>query len=158
MSSPDPTSVSNSTSQPTLYILYNAHSTLLGKLNYGYRKLRTSSSSSPACAACDITHGGLSLSETAGWTEAKRTLQEESGLKVVQRHIDEMSQGLKAWVEKEGVRMPAVVLGKGEAEGEGYRLVVSREELAGCKGEPKGLVRILGEKGVIGGGEAKSSL
>lgn len=72
---------------PTLYILYNASSTLLGKLNYTYRKL-TAPKCAPACAACDITHGGLHLDETAAWKEAKAEMG--NGVEVKQLHRDEV--------------------------------------------------------------------
>ena len=73
----------------TLYILYNADASILGKLNYSYRKL-TSSKDSPACAACDLTHGGLHLDETEAWKAVKADLQKE-GVRVEQLHRDELS-------------------------------------------------------------------
>lgn len=36
----------------TLYVLYNADASIMGKLKYGYRKLCKSSEDNPACAAC----------------------------------------------------------------------------------------------------------
>lgn len=77
-------------SPPTLYILYNADASLMGKLSYGYRKLTTKKDCTPACAACDITHGGLHLDETAQWKEAKKEIV-GSGVvgEVKQWHRDE---------------------------------------------------------------------
>ncbi|KAF2865064.1 hypothetical protein BDV95DRAFT_613022 [Massariosphaeria phaeospora] len=75
----------------TLYILYNADASIMGKLKYGYRKICHSSEDNPACAACDITHGGLSLQETPAWVEAKAVIEAESGCKVVQWHRDELA-------------------------------------------------------------------
>ena len=72
----------------TLYILYNAKSTLLGKLNYSYRHI-TAPKDQPACAACDLTHGGLNLDETAEWKALKEEFS-RGGLVVVQQHRDEM--------------------------------------------------------------------
>ena len=40
--------------------------------------------------ACDITHGGLSLSESQGWVETKKEI-EQADMKVVQWHRDEIS-------------------------------------------------------------------
>ncbi len=81
----------------TLYILYNADASVLGKLNYGYRKLRQSKDcDDPACAACDITHGGLSLKETPEWVEVKKEI-EGSGLEIVQWHRDEISANVMLW-------------------------------------------------------------
>ena len=74
----------------TLYILYNADASILGKLHYGYRKL-TAPKAKPACAACDITHGGLHLDETAAWKEAKAELIKGGDVEVKQMHRDEMS-------------------------------------------------------------------
>ena len=36
----------------TLYILYNADASIMGKLKYGYRKICKSTEENPACAAC----------------------------------------------------------------------------------------------------------
>ena len=74
----------------TLYILYNADASILGKLHYGYRKL-TAPKDKPACAACDITHGGLHLDETAAWKEAKAEITKGGGVEVKQMHRDEMT-------------------------------------------------------------------
>ena len=41
-------------SQRTLYILYNADGTILGKLRYGYRKLSNKSDTEAACAVGDL--------------------------------------------------------------------------------------------------------
>ena len=75
-----------------LYILYNADASVLGKLNYSYRKL-TASKDKPACSACDITHGGLHLDETPAWKEAKAEIERdgEGGVRVRQMHRDELS-------------------------------------------------------------------
>lgn len=87
---------------PTLYILYNADASLMGKLTYGYRKM-TSPEDKPACAACDITHGGLHLDETPAWKEAKAEINRDE-VELKQLHRDELSGevsllGLKgAWL------------------------------------------------------------
>lgn len=80
----------------TLYILYNADGTVMGKLNYGYRKLTSKSCDAPACAACEITHGkNLSLNESAAWVEAKKEIEASGGVKVVQWHRDEIEPGVR---------------------------------------------------------------
>ena len=76
---------------PTLYILYNANSSLLGKLHYGYRKL-TAPKDKPACSACDITHGGLHRDETPGWKEVKAEITKSGDVEVKQLHRDEMTK------------------------------------------------------------------
>lgn len=53
-----------------------------------YRKL-TCSKDKPACAACDITHGGLHLDETAAWKSVKAELGKE-GVEIQQLHRDEI--------------------------------------------------------------------
>ena len=78
----------------TLFILYNADASILGKLNYSYRKLTAPKDCGPACAACDITHGGLHLDETGEWKEVKRQVSARSvgggGVEVKQLHRDEL--------------------------------------------------------------------
>ncbi|KAL6721673.1 hypothetical protein ACLMJK_000777 [Lecanora helva] len=135
---------------PTLYILYNADASLLGKLNYSYRKI-TCKKDNPACAACDITHGGLHLEETREWKEVKARLVGE-GVEVRQVHRDEVGGfgEVNEFVEKEKPKFP-VVLGRG-GEGKGdLRVLMDKEELAGCGGDGNVLVEKLREKGVLGG-------
>ncbi|RYO75177.1 hypothetical protein DL764_010571 [Monosporascus ibericus] len=75
----------------TLYVLYNADASVMGKLRYGYRKITCPKNAESECAACDITHGGLSLKETPPWVEAKKEIESLSDAKVVQLHRDELS-------------------------------------------------------------------
>jgi hypothetical protein len=73
----------------TIFVLYNADGNLLGKLSYACRKLTTSNSADEsACAACDLTHGGLKLDESAEW---KKTKQRIGGATVKQLHRNEIS-------------------------------------------------------------------
>ena len=76
-------------SQPTssIYILYNAKASLLGKLNYACRKITAGTEDSP-CAACDLTHGGLKLDESAEWKQTKKQI---GGATVKQLHKDELT-------------------------------------------------------------------
>ncbi|RAR11994.1 cholesterol 25-hydroxylase-like protein [Stemphylium lycopersici] len=127
----------------TLYVLYNADASVLGKLKYGYRKLSNSSADNPACAACDITHGGLSLSETPGWKDAKKQIEAGSGCQVVQWHKDELSSEMKEFVSANNVKYPAVVA-KGDG---GLEVAVTSSELATFKGDAAMLVKKLQEKG-----------
>ena len=71
----------------TIYILYNANASLLGKLDYSLRKLRAAPENSP-CSACDLTHGGLRLTETKEWAAIK----EQIPATVKQLHRDELDQ------------------------------------------------------------------
>jgi hypothetical protein len=112
---------------PTLYIIYNASSTLLGKLSYVRRKC-TSSNSDPACAACELTHGpSLSLTESAEWRKAKQRIK---GVAVKQVHTDEMPENLRSWMEWKGVKPPAVVVGLWDEREEGFFELMGREDLA----------------------------
>lgn len=78
--------------QQTLYIIYNADSTAMGKLRYGFRKLSSKPSDQPACAACDITHGRtLSLTESPAWVAARQEIEARAGVKVVQWHRNEVA-------------------------------------------------------------------
>lgn len=46
----------------TLYVLYNADASVMGKLKYGYRKICNSSEENPACAACKLrSEGAIAL-------------------------------------------------------------------------------------------------
>ena len=81
------TTVLMSQSNSNIYVLYNANGSLLGKLNYVCRKL-TSSSDDSACAACDLTHGGLKLDESPQW---KQTKQRIGGASIHQLHRDELN-------------------------------------------------------------------
>jgi hypothetical protein len=75
----------------TLYVIYNANGSFFGKLQYGYRKMTCNKQQDNPCAACDITHGGLSLNETPAWQEAKRKIQDSYGLPIKQLHLDELT-------------------------------------------------------------------
>jgi hypothetical protein len=86
----------------TLYVLYNADASVLGKLRYGYRKITCPKDAEAECAACDITHGGLSLKETDAWVKAKKEL-EDSDLSVIQWHRDELSPQVCCSIVKAGI-------------------------------------------------------
>lgn len=75
----------------TLYIVYNANGSVMGKITYAYRKLNCDKDSASPCAACDITHGGLSLKETPEWVQTKAEIQKSLNLQVKQQHQDELS-------------------------------------------------------------------
>lgn len=134
------------TTSKQLIIIYNADSTIRGKLAYAYRKL-SSSSPDPACAACDITHGGLSLSEVPGWKKAKEEI-EKQGWKVVQWHRDEVEEGVKSWVQSEGIRYPTV-LAKGQTDEKDVRQVMDYSELAQCAGDATSMLDVLQKKAVL---------
>jgi hypothetical protein len=70
----------------TIYILYNAKASALGKVAYVCRKF-TAPADGSACAACDLTHRGTHFNETAEWkaTKAKITANFK------QLHIDELN-------------------------------------------------------------------
>lgn len=70
----------------TIYILYNAKASLLGKLNYACRKISAPADES-ACAACDLTHGGLRLNESEEWKATKQQIP----VQVKQLHKDELT-------------------------------------------------------------------
>ena len=78
----------------TLYVLYNADASVMGKLRYGYKKVTCPKDADPTCAACEITHGGLSLKETPAWVEAKKEIEDSSDVKIVQWHRDELSSSV----------------------------------------------------------------
>lgn len=140
-----------------LLIIYNADSTLRGKVAYAYRKLSGSSQQDPACAACDITHGGLSLKEVPNWTKTKSDI-EAQGLQVVQWHRDEVEADVKAWIGEQGVRYPVVLTREGKEGAKDVKVVMDYSELAECAGDASKMVAILKEKKVLKSDEATSSL
>lgn len=73
-------------SSSTIYILYNAKASLFGKLNYACRKISAPADQS-ACAACDLTHGGLRLSESEEWKATKQKIPAQ----IKQLHTDELT-------------------------------------------------------------------
>jgi len=92
-----------------LYILYNADASVMGKLRYSYRKITGPKDCDAECAACELTHGGLSLKETPSWLEAKTEIENSSDIKVVQWHRDELSSQViilfTAWtIQVEGLK------------------------------------------------------
>lgn len=74
-----------------IYILYNAKASLLGKLDYARRKLSAPPDASP-CYACDLTHGGLRLNESAEWTKTKQRIVD---VNLQQLHFDELSSEVR---------------------------------------------------------------
>lgn len=83
----------------TLYIVYNANGSVLGKLEYGYRKLTWDKKQQDTpCAACDMTHGGLSLNPTQAWLDVKQQIEQSSaGIKVKELHRDELPEEVRAF-------------------------------------------------------------
>jgi hypothetical protein len=118
---------------PTIYIIYNAKSTLLGKLNYVYRKASCPDpATNPACAACELTHGpSLSLSETQEWKQTKSRI---SNANVVQVHLDERPSSLFQWMKKHGVDTPAVIVestsGSNSVSDENFKALLTAEDLS----------------------------
>ena len=82
----------------TIYIIYNANGSASGKLKYAYRKLTAAADQSP-CSACDLTHGGLSLTESKEWTATKSQI----GAEVKQLHRDELDQEVGHRISDDGV-------------------------------------------------------
>lgn len=92
---------------PTLYILYNADASVMGKLSYSYRKLTSKDPDKPACAACDITHGGLHLDETSQWKTAKAEIVGSGAVKEVkQLHRDELDK--EVWLHYSHLSLLAI--------------------------------------------------
>ncbi|KAL8631187.1 hypothetical protein Q9189_003128 [Teloschistes chrysophthalmus] len=120
---------------PTLYILYNADASVMGKLSYSYRKLTSKDPDKPACAACDITHGGLHLDETSQWKTAKAEIVGSGAVKEVkQLHRDELDK---------------------EEEASGLRVLMDDRQLAGFKGDPQAFMHNLRERLAGGEGDVK---
>jgi hypothetical protein len=99
-------STSPSSTPTTIFVLYNAKASILGKLTYGYRKI-CSNADQPACAACDLTHGGLKLDESAEWKETKQKIPAQ----IKQLHQDELTPELSGFMKSQGLKFP-VILGQ----------------------------------------------
>ncbi|KAK5076890.1 hypothetical protein LTR64_005630 [Lithohypha guttulata] len=108
-------------SKPNLYILYNAKASLAGKCDYVYRKL-TSPADAPACSACDLTHGGLRLTETETWTKTKSRINAN----VVQLHIDELTPELKEFSKSASLVFPTVLE---QEQGGELKVLLTAQEL-----------------------------
>lgn len=121
---------------PTIYILYNANASLLGKAQYAIKKLRAPADASP-CNACDLTHGGLRLNEMAEWTLAKKRIHAT----VEQLHKDEASEEIREFMVKEEIGYPAV-LGRSQA-GEGLKKIMGVTELAPVSKDHHAFLRAL---------------
>lgn len=140
----------NMASQKQLIIIYNANSSVRGKLTYAFNKL-SKSGDEPECAACDITHGGLSLKEAPGWVTAKKEI-ESQGWKVIQWHRDEVEQDVKDWVKNQDKRYPIIVSRSG---GE-IEQVADSGDLGVCAGDATKLLGLLKEKNLVDSGEESS--
>ncbi|KAI1829195.1 hypothetical protein DTO027I6_9908 [Penicillium roqueforti] len=118
---------------PTIYIVYNAKSTLLGKVNYVYRKKTCPDPAiNPACAACELTHGpSLSLSESSQWKQTKACI---GNANLVQIHLDERPGPLFEWMKEHALSPPAViikpVIRSGRGESENFKVLLTAEDLA----------------------------
>ncbi|PWN87271.1 hypothetical protein FA10DRAFT_289331 [Acaromyces ingoldii] len=100
------------TLHPRVILVYNADGTTLGKLRYGYKKLfGQRSEGESACGNCEVTHGGLRLTETDAWRDAKKTMESSMGLVVQQLHRDELDERMRKIVET--TRLPTVLYDDG---------------------------------------------
>lgn len=145
------------TAKPQIIIIYNADSTIRGKINYVYRKISSSSEENPACAACDLTHGGLSLKEVPGWVKTKQEI-ESKGYEVIQWHRDEIKPDVKDWVKENTVRYPVVLSREKPDASKDLRVVADSSELASCAGDATKLVEILKSKDLLQDSSSTSSL
>lgn len=138
-----PTAESN---DPTVYIVYNAKSTLLGKVNYVYRKATCPNpATNPACAACELTHGpSLSLSESSQWKETKACI---SNANIVQIHLDERPGPLFQWMKKHAISTPAVivkpVISSNKEGSESFKVLLTAEDLSHARKDHREFLRML---------------
>lgn len=153
-----------------LVIVYNADGSVMGKIQYGYRKITCPKDGEAVCAACDITHGGLSLRETPGWVEAKKVIEASSDLKVKQLHRDELPSEVRflccspsrvaAWVlintglqlrqfiQQNSIAMPVAII-VGQQPGPACEVAVDRSALSDCNGDARAFVEKLRAKGLV---------
>jgi hypothetical protein len=124
----------------TIYIIYNANASLLGKASYAVRKLHAPSDQ-PTCAACDLTHRGWNLNETKEWTATKARI---SAAEVRQLHKDELDEAVKGFVKAEGLRYP-LVLGKAHDDAPLVQLMTT-SDLAETSSDHEKFLAVLREK------------
>ncbi|KAI9718527.1 MAG: hypothetical protein M1812_003978 [Candelaria pacifica] len=128
-----------------IYILYNANASVMGKMHYTYRKITAPANESP-CAACDLTHNGLHLTETKEWAKTKSRI----GAEVKQLHKDEANQEvILNFVKAQDVKYP-LVLGQPSA-GEEMRVIMTAEDLAVCSKDHENFLQMLMEKSAANG-------
>ena len=61
---------------------------MFGKIKYGYEKICAPKDGPSPCAACDLIHGGLRLSESDEWRRTKKQIP----AKVIKLHLDELER------------------------------------------------------------------
>ena len=81
-----------STNSTTIYILYNANGSILGKVKYVYEKICAPKDGPSPCAACDLTHGGLRVSESEEWKQTEAQIS----AKVTKLHLDELDEEVRS--------------------------------------------------------------
>ncbi|KAK6371201.1 hypothetical protein LTS17_008932 [Exophiala oligosperma] len=127
-----------SASDSTIYILYNANASLLGKLNYACRKITASTDSSP-CAACDLTHGGLKLDESAAWKKTKARI----GAKVEQLHRDESTSEVRDFIKANSLKYPVVL---GRAGTSPLKVLLKPEDLSTVSADHSAFLALLARR------------
>lgn len=134
--------MSSHAASPTLYIIYNATSTVFGKVNYVYRNLTCPDpDSKPACAACELTHGpSLRLKESPQWVETKNRIL---NAKVVQVHQDEMPRSVSAWMKGEAVATPALVVSEPRESADTFKLLLTKTDLAQVRHDHEEFLQLL---------------
>ncbi|KAL8713445.1 MAG: hypothetical protein Q9225_006771 [Loekoesia sp. 1 TL-2023] len=121
-----------------LYILYNADASVMGKINYGYRKL-IAAKGKPACAACDITHGGLRLDETKGWKAIKEQINQE-GIEIKQLHRDELNDELKSQAKGARVGLEVLVIGVKNSNNDWIKSLITVSETFSFHKSPESFI------------------
>ncbi|KMU92400.1 hypothetical protein CIHG_10221 [Coccidioides immitis H538.4] len=129
------------TPSTTLYIIYNAKSSLLGKINYVYRKSTCPDpATKPACAACELTHGvSLRLAESAEWKATKARILHAT---IMQLHTDELPPALADWIRQAKVQTPAVVVQPDVASTD-FQVLLMSEDLARVRLDHGAFLRLL---------------
>ena len=118
-----------------IYGVYHADGGLLGELRYVLGKLLGTAH----CSLCDITHGAVSMKSTF------RACMERLGVPVELVHLNEQSSELETFTAG---RTPCVV---GETA-EGFRLLLSADELDLMAGDVEPFEAVLGERLASGEG------
>ena len=114
----------------TIICIYNASSTLIGELNYLYKKIFQHES----CGMCDLSHNLTGIKKKE-WKE----MEAQSDHRYSLLHINELPKNIPRNLIEE---LPCVI----QQHEESFNLLLTREELSSCDGNIKTFTTLLDRK------------
>lgn len=103
------------------------------------RRKFTAGAGTSACSACDLTHGGLKLDESADWKEAKHRIQAP----VKQLHQDELTPELSNFVKSNKLRYPLVL---GQAKSGALKVLIEGDQLLAVSKDHSAFLTLLSQR------------